>query len=773
MDNGYRRKSPEELLQAITKLHHGKLKIYIGAVSGTGKTYHMLRDGRQLKKQGIDVVACAVSTMQRPETMEQLTEIERIPSIHWLKEGIEYKDLDLRAIKARNPEVLLVDRLAHRNRPEADYPSRLDDIKHLLECGISVMTTINVYELDGVCDLAFQLTGIEAEHTVPDDILEFADEVRLIDVTPETLLTRLNEGHLRNAKSPHLLRRDNLGKLRELALRLMAEDVNESLEHHRRNQGLIGPSGASERVLVTVQYHWNGSIHIRRGQQVAKRLNGELLVVSFVRDNDALSKEAAAFKRSIVKLTQKIGADFEELAVPRLHRRLLSQHITEYAMSHGVTRIVLGHSKHTWLQELLHGSIANGILRLAKPIDLFFVADRTDLEGERILPARHHAESQSTYKRLSPDEKKQTTERMKRGTFKVYIGAAPGVGKTYTMLREGNVLLRKGIDVVIGLLETHGRKDTIDQVGDLTSIPKAKIAYKDTLLEEMDVPAIIERFPEVVLIDELAHSNVPGSLNKKRYEDVRSILEAGISVISTVNVQHLESLNDAVEQITGVRVRETVPDSMLRLADEVELIDVSPRALQERMREGKIYAMGKVEQALGAFFQLGNLIALRELALREIADDVDERLESWERTDTLRGPWRRQEVIFVAITDLSQADRLIRRGFRIAFRLKAQWHVMAVHSGKDAAIERRMKELLQLTEQLGGSFVVKQMKHNQYLPAFLLTHANALKSTQFIIGQEKQSWLARIFRPSIVKRILQSGRNMDVMAVSCLPSQEQ
>lgn len=775
MDNGYRRKTPEELLEAITKLHHGRLKIYIGAVSGTGKTYHMLRDGQQLQKQGIDVVACAVSTMQRPETMEQLIEIDRVPSIHWFKEGVERKDLDLQAIKARNPEVLLVDGLAHRNRPEAEFPSRLDDIKHLLECGISVMTTINVYELDGVCDLAYQLTGIEAEYTVPDDILELADEVRLIDVSPETILSRLSEGHLRNAKSPHLLRRGNLDKLRELALRLMAEDVNGSLEHHRKNLGLVGPSGASERILVTVQYHWNGSIHIRRGQQVAKRLSGELLVVSFVHDNTALTKEAAAFKRSIVKLTQKIGAEFEELAVPRLHRRLLSQQITEYAMAHGVTRIVLGHSKHTWFQELLHGSIANGILRLAKPIDLFFVADRTEAEGERILPTRHHIESQTTYKRLSPAEKKQTTERMKRGSFKVYIGAAPGVGKTYTMLREGNVLLRKGIDVVIGLLETHGRKDTIEQVGELTSIPRAQIAYKDMLLEEMDVPAILERFPEVVLIDELAHTNVPGSVNKKRYEDVRTILDAGISVISTVNVQHLESLNDAVEQITGVRVRETVPDSMLRIADEVELIDVSPRALQERMREGKIYAIGKVEQALGAFFQLGNLIALRELALREIADDVDERLEAWERTGSLRGPWRRQEVIFVAITELSQADRLIRRGFRIAYRLKAEWHVMVVHKGeqKDAAIERRMKELLQLTKQLGGTFTQKEMKQTQYLPAFLLTHANALHSTQFIIGQEKTSWLARMFRPSIVKKILQNGRNMDVMVVSCLPSQEQ
>lgn len=199
----------------------------------------------------------------------------------------------------------------------------------------------------------------------------------------------------------------------------------------------------------------------------------------------------------------------------------------------------------------------------------------------------------SRYHRLSSREVDEKIGRIKRGRFKVLIGAAPGVGKTYTMLREGNHLLKKGVDVVIGLLETHGRLETGQQVAGLPFIERAQIKYSDTVLEEMDTEAIIRRNPELVLVDELAHNNVPGSANRKRYEDVIKILDAGISVISTVNVQHLESLNDAVAQITGVRVRETVPDSILRLADEVELIDVAPQALQARMKEGKIYAREK------------------------------------------------------------------------------------------------------------------------------------------------------------------------------------
>ncbi|GAA3313753.1 hypothetical protein GCM10020331_004590 [Ectobacillus funiculus] len=204
------------------------------------------------------------------------------------------------------------------------------------------------------------------------------------------------------------------------------------------------------------------------------------------------------------------------------------------------------------------------------------------------------------------------------------------------------------------------------------SFLEKKIPYKGTTLEEMDTEAIILRDPEVVLVDELAHTNVPGSENYKRYEDVEEILEAGISVISTMNIQHLESLNDSVEQITGVRVRETVPDHILRRADEIELIDISPKALRDRMKEGRIYAPVKVEQALNNFFKTGNLIALRELALREIADDVDERLEAWERKTSIKRTLATRRSDFFVCTNLRpDSERLIRRGFRIAYRLKS------------------------------------------------------------------------------------------------------
>lgn len=763
----FHRKTPEEILYSISKLHRGKLKILIGSVSGSGKTYHMLHEGRLLKEQGIDVVICAVSTMQRSETVQQALELERVPSIHWWREGKEYKDLPLEELLNRNPELILVDGLAHRNREGARFRTRLEDIHFLMDHGISIITTINVYELEGADEIALKLTGIRAEVTVPANTLEMADEVRLIDVSPETMLKRINEGILGGQTHPSISRRGNLGVLRELSLRLVAEGVNDSLEKHREELGLTGPSGAAERILVSAQYHWNGSLYVRRGQQIAKRLNGDLIVITFNTNKRALSKEQQSFKRSIRKLVDKVGAKFEELYLR--HPRLLPAMLVQYATRQNVTRIVMGHSKKSRWQEFWQGSIVNKVLRRTHDIDIFLMADRAEHEGERILPIKSNLTDEAEpFRRLSTIEIEKKIETMRRGTLKVYIGATPGVGKTYKMLQEANILTAKGIDIVIGLLETHGRKDTAEQAGELPTIPRKKIAYQGTILEEMDTDAIIERRPEVVLVDELAHTNVPLSENKKRYEDVIRILESGISVISTVNVQHLESLNDAVEQLTGVRVRETVPDAILKMADEVELIDVTPQMLQQRMRDGKIYAMGKVEQALGSFFKIGNLIALRELALREIADDVDERLEAWDRHHSLRGPWRRQEVIFVCVDMGPQSERLIRRGFRIAHRLKAEWFVYYVHMGTTKTQEclKRLENLGHLCERLGGRMEVGEARNRKGISEKILLKMNELQTTQLIIGQAKGPQLYPFFKEKVVRNLLRSSRHVDVLIVA-------
>ncbi|TDK55363.1 histidine kinase [Bacillus salipaludis] len=772
-EDQFRRKTPEEILESIQKIRRGHLKIILGAVPGSGKTYHMLLEGNILKKRGIDVVIGSISTLNRPKIKEQIGDLEIIPSIHWIDHGQEKYDLDVDRIITRNPEVVLVDNLAHHNRPEASRSTRLDDINYLLNMKISIITTVNIFELEDVKEIASKLTGgkVQVHCSVPEDTLALADEVKLLDVTPEVILQRLREGDIESFNEKkrtrdNLFHRGNLAVLRELALRYLAGEVNDDLDDYREKHGMTGPSGASEKILVTVQYHWNGSILVRRGQQITKRLGGELLVVCFQSSNKKLSKNELTFKRAIIKLVEKVDGEFEEVPI---ESDSVADQIVRYATKHSVTRIVMGQSKRTRWEEIVYGSIINRILRKTKNIDVFIVADRAEKDGERVIPTKQRQKDKDNpYRRLTLGELENKINQINRGTLKVYIGAAPGVGKTYTMLREANELKKKGIDIVIGFLETHGRKETFEQIGSLEIIPRKKIIYKGTTLEEMDTTAIIKRNPEVVLVDELAHTNVPGSKYHKRYEDVEVLLNAGISVISTMNIQHLESLNDSVEQITGVRVRETVPDHILRKANEIELIDISPKALRERMKEGRIYAPAKVEQALNNFFKTGNLIALRELALREVADDVDERLEAWERKRTLRGPWRKEEVIFVCTNLRNDSERLIRRGFRIAYRLKALWYVAYVkdHHPLTDQEKETLNKIRQLTERLGGIFEQYETGNPRNIFRELVKQMNEKNATQVIIGQSARTRWEEIKKGSVTQRLLREVRHMDVLIVA-------
>ncbi|WP_141994910.1 histidine kinase [Bacillus sp. B4EP4a] len=770
MSEQFRRKTPNEIKESISNIKRGRLKIILGAVTGSGKTYQLLLEGNEMKKRGIDVVVGVVNKSCSPETLKQLGSLELIPIIEWERNGHVEQDLDLDKIYKRNPEVVLVDRLAHENHINSKNATRLEDVMELIKNEISVITTINIYELKGVKKVAEQLLNLplHVEVTLPEDTLTKADEVRLLDVTPEAILKRLQNGEIgkKNEGTLQFYNNGNLATLRELSLRFLAEEVEDDLTEHRELEGLMGPSGATERILVCVQYHWNGSILIRRGEQIAKRLGGELIIASFIPLSKKLSEEEETFKSSMQKLINKLNGSFIEIT---MNGDEIAEEIVGFSMSHHITRIILGQSKKPQWEVIVNGSIVNKILRKSSGIDVYIMADRVKAFGERVIPAiKTEKKNENPYRRLSPDEMHDKLEQVKKGTFKIYLGAAPGVGKTYTMLREANQLKENEIDVVIGLLETHGRKETAAQVGNLEILPKKLIPYKNVILEEMDLDAIIIRNPEVVLIDELAHTNVPGSKNQKRYQDAMNILEAGISVISTMNIQHIESLKDSVKQITGVFVRETVPDSILHLSDELELIDISPNALRKRMEEGNIYAMDKVEQSLSHFFKTQNLIALRELALRELADDVDDRLESMKRKEGVRGPWRKDEVIFVCVNLRANSERLIRRGFRIAYRLKANWYVIFVKHQNELRTDEKLilDKLLSLTHRLGGVFKLYTTRDRQSVVKEIKKQLHTKKATQVILGQSARTRWQEIMGGSIVARLLREARHLDVLIVA-------
>jgi two-component system sensor histidine kinase KdpD len=354
--------------------------------------------------------------------------------------------------------------------------------------------------------------------------------------------------------------------------------------------------------------------------------------------------------------------------------------------------------------------------------------------------------------------------RRRRGTLRVYLGAAPGVGKTFDMLNEGRRRKARGTDVVVGYVETHGRAHTAEQIGDLEVVPRKVITYRGAALEEMDVDAVLARLPAVALVDELAHTNVPGSRNAKRWEDVDELIDAGIDVVSTVNIQHLESINDVVERITGVRQRETLPDQIVRAADQIELVDMTPEALRRRMAHGNIYAPEKIDAALANYFRPGNLAALRELALLWVADRVDDALEEYRERHGITEPWETRERVVVAITGAPSADALVRRAARIAQR--AHGELLGVHVRSDDGLvggDDTVDHQRRLLEEMGGTY--HETAGND-VAAALVEFARAENATQLVLGASRRSRWAELTRGSVINRVVRLSGKIDVHVIS-------
>jgi two-component system sensor histidine kinase KdpD len=352
-----------------------------------------------------------------------------------------------------------------------------------------------------------------------------------------------------------------------------------------------------------------------------------------------------------------------------------------------------------------------------------------------------------------------------RGALRVYLGAAPGVGKTFAMLNEGCRRHHRGTDVAVGFVETHGRTRTIEQLGDLEVLPRKVISYRGAEFEEMDVDAVLARRPKLALVDELAHTNVPGARNEKRWQDVEELLEAGIDVVSTVNIQHLESVNDVVERITGVQQRETLPDEVVRRADQVELVDSTPEALRRRMAHGNIYKPEKVDAALANYFRPGNLAALRELALLWVADKVDEGLQQYMEDHGITAAWETRERVVVALTGAPGGEHLIRRASRIATRAKGD--LLGVHvragEGLSGPPPGSLEKHRVLLDDLGGSY-------HEVVGAdpslALVDFARAERATQLVMGSSQRSRRSHLLRGSVINRVVRASGDIDVHIIS-------
>jgi two-component system, OmpR family, sensor histidine kinase KdpD len=354
-----------------------------------------------------------------------------------------------------------------------------------------------------------------------------------------------------------------------------------------------------------------------------------------------------------------------------------------------------------------------------------------------------------------------------RGQLRIYLGSAAGVGKTFAMLGEGHRRAERGTEVVVAFVETHGRPHTAALIEGLEVMPRQRLSYRGTSFEDMDIDAVLARRPEVALVDEFAHTNVPGSRNEKRWQDVEELLAAGIDVISNVNIQHLASLNDVVEKITGVPQRETVPDAIVRAADQVELVDMTPEALRRRMAHGNIYPAEKIDAALTHYFRTGNLSALRELALLWLADKVDEGLQRYRAAHDIHATWEARERVVVALTGGPEGDTLIRRAARIAAR-STGGDLLAVHvtrsDGLTGANPAALAEQRRLAESLGGTY---HQVVGDNVPETLLTFARAENATQLVLGVSRRNWLSALLTgPGVSNRTIRGSGDIDVHMVT-------
>ena len=360
-------------------------------------------------------------------------------------------------------------------------------------------------------------------------------------------------------------------------------------------------------------------------------------------------------------------------------------------------------------------------------------------------------------------------EERKSGRLKIFVGAAPGVGKTYEMLQQAHARKQDGYDIVVGVVETHGRKETEALLGALEIIPRRRLEYKGQSLEEMDLDAIIARHPQIALVDELAHTNAPGSRHPKRYLDIEELLSRGIDVYSTVNIQHIESLNDVVAQITHVRVRETVPDSVFDRADAIELVDLTPDDLIDRLKEGKVYVPKQAERALEHYFSPGNLTALRELALRRTAERVDEQLLTHMQAHAIPGPWAAGERLLVCVSEDPRAAGLVRYAKRLADRLRAPFTALCVETRRSlqwSEEERdRVADTLRLAEALGGEAITVP-GGSRSIADDVISFARANNVTQIVIGKSARSRWFEILHGSVVHELVRRSGNISVHVIA-------
>lgn len=681
----------EELLRELGR--RARLVIYIAGAPGSGKTRRLLEDARRLAADGKRVAIGWIETKNRPDLERIAAGLRRLPPRRVELGGRMFEDFDYEAAAREKFDVVILDELAHENIGDAAHAKRWQDALALKERGTSVIGALNVQHLENVAPAVEALIGYPVREIVPLSFLQAADEVVALDVPPSLLQSRVKAGKIVGEQDIDralngIFKEQTLYMLRELLLRTV--------------DSLTLPVVKAGRTSMAAAFVYPGVDpipYLKRTTAIAQALDLGLEVVS-VRGVDRVELE---------RVVRDAGGEM-------LNEMLDAGSVPNDALRASLVAVPNGR---------VAAKLANGPL----PYDLFIAGT-----GQTYLGANP---AKSPYSHTAGDRL-----RVGYGKLTIYIGAAAGAGKTYAMLDRAHQLRAEETDVVVGFVETHGRKETAGLLEGLEIVPEKRVTLNGIAYRELDRDALIARRPRVALIDELAHTNAPGSVAPKRFYDVLAVLRAGIDVMTTLNVQHLEGLSDTILRLTGTVVRETLPDGVLALADEVILIDVTPETLRQRLREGKIYPPDRLETALANFFRTENLFALRELALREAVRA--------RRRERVSSPFER---ILLAVGTREFDLPLISRASRIAARLAIDFaiaHVVEPRAGVDAGLVAAMRSEARKT----NAEWLEEISVDP--PQRLIEIARSIPETTIALAgtQRKPRWPAR---PAFARRLLDAG----------------
>lgn len=690
LEEARRRKAQEYAAEFGSR---ARLLVYIASAPGAGKTRRLLDDARRLQAAGKRVAIGWLDTKDRPDLEHLAQGIERIPPRYAQIEGEYFPDFDFQAALALHPDAIVVDELAHDNLPGGAHAKRWQDALALRDHGISVLGAFNIAHLETAAPVAETVLGYPVREIVPISFLKAADEVIALDVSPSLLKSRLRSGKV-----------------------VRPEDVDRALDAAFSDRAL---HVLRELLLRTIDELTIPAVSAGSTSTAAALVFPGVPIDPFLRRTAAI---AYALDLALqVYYTSAVAGDEVESAAHRLDAEVLvgdfdARHFDWSELRASLIAVPMG-------------ALARRLANQRLDRDVFIVGP-----GQTFLAAGAAAEERAA--RLFGDRL-----RAGYGKLTVFLGPAAGSGKTVAMLDRGHQLMSEGVDVVAGFIETHGRKETAALATGLEVLPRKKVMSGNITYEELDRDAVIGREPQVVLIDELAHTNAPGFAAHKRYEDVLAILRAGVDVITTLNIQHLEALTDAVLRLTGTQVRETLPDEILMLADEVVLIDVTPETLRERLREGKIYPAERIDAALANFFTVNNLKALRELAVREAIAAKDR--------ERVRAPFDR---LLLTVAPRTSDIEFIGRCAKIARRLVTEFAVVCVTKPEEQHAQA-LAVLEEETRRYGGTWIQPEGTN---APQQVLQVARERAETTVAVGSALRNprWLER---GPFAKRLIDAG----------------